>query len=77
MNLLELVQSQFGKYVISLMLGLGLATLLRRSCKDKKCMVFVPPDVSSLKEDIYEYNNKCYKYEASSEACNSAKIVIQ
>lgn len=77
MNLLEIVQSQFGKYVISIMLGLGLATLLRRSCKDKKCMVFVPPDVSSLKEDIYEYNSKCYKYEPSSVACDTGKIAIQ
>jgi hypothetical protein len=77
MNLLQIVQSQFGKYVISIMLGLGLATLLRRSCKDRKCMMFVPPDMSSLKEDIYEYDGKCYKYEASSVACNDNKIAIQ
>lgn len=76
MNLLQLVQSQFGKYVISVMLGLGLATLLRRSCKDKKCMMFSPPKMDTLQDDIYEYNGGCYKYTASSVACNKDKVLV-
>lgn len=77
MNLMELVQSQFGRYVISIMLGLGLATIFRKSCKDKRCLFFVPPEVDSLKEDTYEYDHKCYKYEAVPVKCDSKKILVK
>lgn len=77
MNLLNLVQTRFGKYVISIMLGLGLASIFRRSCKNKQCLVFVPPNMETLKDDIYEYNGKCYKYESHSVACDKAKTLVK
>ena len=76
MNLLDLVKSQFGKYVMSIMLGLGLATIFRRTCKDRKCLVFVPPEMDSLSKDIYEYNGKCFKYEAKGIACDKTRTTV-
>lgn len=77
MNLLNLVQNRFGKIVISIMLGLGLASLFRRSCANKKCLVFVPPDMKSIKDDIYKYNGKCYKYKSEAVRCDKTKTLVQ
>lgn len=77
MNLLNLVQTQFGKYVISIMLGLGLASIFRRSCSNKKCLMFVPPDMTTLKDDVYEYDNKCYKYKSHAVKCDKSKTMVQ
>jgi len=40
MHLSKLVHSQTGKYVMSVLLGLGLATLFRTVCKDKNCIIY-------------------------------------
>lgn len=77
MNLLNLVQTQFGKYVMSIILGLGLASIFRRSCTNKKCLVFVPPDMATLKDDIYEYDGRCYKYRSKAVKCDKSKTMIQ
>lgn len=77
MNLLNLVQNRFGKLIISLMLGLGLASLFRRSCENKKCLVFVPPDMESLKKDVYKHNGKCFKYKSEAVRCDKTKTLVQ
>jgi hypothetical protein len=77
MNLLKLVQSKFGNIVISIMLGLGLASLFRRSCANKKCLVFVPPDMKNLNDDIYKYNGKCYKYKSEAVRCDKTKTLVK
>ena len=40
MKIKQLINSKEGKYIISVVLGLGLATLFREVCKDKTCIVF-------------------------------------
>jgi hypothetical protein len=76
MNLLHLVQTQFGKYVMSIILGLGLASIFRRTCSNKKCLMFVPPDMATLKDDIYEYDGKCYKYQSHAVKCDKSKTLV-
>jgi hypothetical protein len=76
MNLLNIVQTKFGKYVISIMLGLGLASIFRRSCSNGKCLMFVPPDMATIKDDVYEYNNKCYQYRPHSVKCDKTKTIV-
>ena len=44
MNLRRLIYSDIGKYIISILLGLGLATLFRKVCKDRNCIVFKAPN---------------------------------
>ena len=35
-NISKFVKSNTGKYVVSILLGLGLATIFREACKDNK-----------------------------------------
>ena len=77
MNLLKLVQSKLGRFLISVILGLGLATLFRKSCKSKECTVFLAPDIASIKDDIYKYDSKCIKYKEKAVKCDDNHVMVK
>ena len=52
-----------GKIFISIFLGLGLATLFRKVCNDKNCLVFHGPVISEIDGKTYQFGESCYKYE--------------
>lgn len=69
MNFKKVIYSEFGKYVISILLGLGLATLFRKSCHDKKCLSFVGPSIDKVEGNVFEFGGKCYSYKAKAKKC--------
>ncbi len=68
-NLKDLVNSTRGRYVFSILLGLGLATLFRKACKDRNCLVFKAPSLKDIKGKVFGHNNKCYKFEEKTVTC--------
>ena len=73
MNLKRIIYSDFGKYAISVLLGLGLASLFRRACHDKTCYKFVGPNIEEIEGKTFKFNDKCYKYTAEAKSCNRNK----
>jgi hypothetical protein len=63
-----------GKIALSIILGFGLATLFRKVCTDKNCIVFNGPVISE--EDIYKHDEKCLQYTMESTSCDNAKKAI-
>lgn len=51
-----------GSIVVSIILGLGLAAVFRRACKDKQCIVVKGPNVEDVKKFFYKVNDDCFKY---------------
>ena len=49
MNIRRLIYSKFGKNIISILLGLGLATIFRKACTDRNCMIFKAPEIEKIK----------------------------
>lgn len=76
MNFKRLLNKPFGIIIISVLLGFGLATLFRKVCKDKNCIVFNGPILSDFEGKIYKNDGKCYSYSLTKEKCNSNKQVI-
>ena len=77
LELKEIINSTRGKYVLSILLGLGLATLFRKACKDRNCLVFKAPKMSDIKGKIFGYDNKCYQYKENNSTCkNSPENVV-
>ena len=72
----KLLNSETGKIVISALLGLGLATLFNKVCKDKNCIIFNGPVLSEIDGKIYKYGDKCYKYTPTATKCISNKKII-
>lgn len=57
--------------IISIILGLGFASIFRQVCKDEKCMVIKGPRIEDIQKHIYKIDDKCYKYEPSPTMCDS------
>ena len=76
MHLSNFFQSSSGKYMLSLILGLGLASLFRTVCKEKNCIIFKAPPIQDMKDKTFRYDNKCYKYKPTLVKCESDKKII-
>ena len=78
MQIKVLLNSPMGKIFISILLGLGLATMFRTVCEEKNCIRFVGPVISEIDGKIYKHGEKCYKYESqSSGKCDETKQVLK
>jgi len=76
MHLSKFVHSQSGKYVMSIILGLGLSCVFREVCKDKKCYIYKLPPSDEINGKIYKYDNKCYKYNQVPTKCDKNLRII-
>jgi len=76
MHLGKLIHTRTGRYVLSIILGFGLASLFRKVCKGKNCIVFLAPPLEDVQGKVFKYNDKCYKYEAVSTKCDSNKKTV-
>jgi hypothetical protein len=76
MNFKRLLDTDLGKMFISILLGLGLATMFKKVCDDKNCIIFNGPVISDFEDKTYKYDGNCYKYSVSMEKCDSNKQVI-
>uniref|UniRef100_A0A6C0D3J4 Uncharacterized protein n=1 Tax=viral metagenome TaxID=1070528 RepID=A0A6C0D3J4_9ZZZZ len=76
MNFKRLLNTPVGRNIISILLGIGLATLFRRACTDKNCTVFNGPVISEIEGKVYKHGEKCYKYSTVSEKCDPMKRVV-
>jgi hypothetical protein len=76
MNFKRLLYTDLGRIFISIILGLGLATLFRKICTDKSCILFNGPIISDLEGKIYKHGEKCYKYSTRTDKCDTTKKQI-
>jgi hypothetical protein len=77
MNIKQWLHSETSKYIISIILGLGLSTLFRKECRGDSCIIFTSPPLNDLEKDTYLYGDKCYTYKSSSDGCNSNKKTVR
>ncbi len=50
----KFVHTKTGKTLMSLILGFGLASLFRKICKEKDCLLFYAPPMEELYDKIYK-----------------------
>ena len=72
----KFLRTQSGKYIMSLLLGIGLASFFRFVCKDKNCIVFAGPPIDDIKDKIYKNQDKCYKLVPTATKCNKNKKIV-
>ena len=76
MNFKRLLYTQTGVFLISMLLGLGLATFFRKACQGKNCINFNGPVISEFDGKTYKYGEHCYKYTVAAAPCDSTKKVV-
>lgn len=76
MHLNKFVQSNTGKIVMSIILGIGLSSLFRAVCKGKNCRILAAPPMEEIENQIYKFDDKCYKIEKKAVKCDTKKTII-
>ena len=76
MNLRRLIYSEVGRYIISILLGLGLATLFRKVCNERNCIVFKGPALNKVKGQVFKFNDRCYQFQEKIEKCDGTKKIV-
>lgn len=66
----KFVHTKTGQTLMSLILGFGLASLFRKICKEKNCLIFYAPPLEDLNNKIYKINDKCVKYKPVATKCS-------
>lgn len=61
-SLQKLLNTESGRILVSVLLGLGLAALFRKACVDSNCLVIRGPDPQEVQKYHYKVNDTCYKY---------------
>ena len=68
--LTEIVDTEVGSILISVIIGVGIASFFRRVCKDGRCVVIKGPDVKTIADNVYKLDNECYKYTPKMTKCD-------
>ena len=77
MYLDKFVHSNTGRILMSMILGLGLATFFRSICKGKRCRIVECPPLEEIEDQIYKFDSKCYKLEKNAVKCDNNQKIIK
>tara|TARA_Y100000816_G_C25862057_1_gene450089 strand:+ start:285 stop:527 length:243 start_codon:yes stop_codon:yes gene_type:complete len=69
----KLIGSDIGRILLSIILGLGLSAIFKKTCDNRSCLVFESPPLDELREKTYEYNKKCYQFAERQVKCDKKK----
>tara|TARA_E500000178_G_scaffold276858_1_gene275865 strand:- start:29 stop:235 length:207 start_codon:yes stop_codon:yes gene_type:complete len=61
------------KIIVSIILGLGIATLFRKVCEGRNCIIIKGKSPADVEKNSYRYKDKCYKYKSVSAKCRTDK----
>ena len=76
MYLSKFVHSETGRCVMSILLGLGLATLFRQICIGPSCTTYNAPPVEEIDNQTYKFDDTCYKVQKTAVKCDSKKETL-
>lgn len=76
MHLENFINSQSGKYIMSILLGFGLATLFRQMCTGKDCLKYYAPPLEEIDDQIYNFDNECFKLQKNAVKCDTKKEIL-
>jgi len=73
--MIYLFQSKLAKIILSLLWGLGIASLFRKVCIDRDCIIFRAPDPKEVVDGTYIFEKSCYQFEPELSRCGYGKTV--
>jgi len=68
----DLLKSKEGIIIVSIILGLGLASVFRQICKGPHCVVVKGPNAEEISDHSYKIDDDCYKYTPVIVDCESS-----
>lgn len=72
----QMLHTSYGRLVISVLLGLGLASLFKKTCNSKSCYKFVAPNVSEITSSVYSHGGSCYTFKPITVQCKNKESIL-
>jgi len=76
LRLSRFLHGETGRVLMSIILGLGLASLFKTVCKGKNCLVYKAPPLDDIDNKIYKFDDKCYSYKSVTTKCNNQEMFV-
>lgn len=67
----NLLKNEMGTILVSIILGLGLASMFRKVCKNGRCVIIKGPKLSDINKTTYQIDEDCYNYKPISTNCDN------
>lgn len=71
--MLGLLDTSWGAFIFSFVLGLGLAALFRKVCKEGNCVIVKGPPREEVENKIFKKDSKCYRYKSKDVSCDTTE----
>ena len=69
--IIDFMKTNNGRNLVSIILALGLASLLRMSFKNANMVIINGPPVEQTEGKIFSFDNKCYNYKTIATTCKN------
>jgi|TARA_B110000444_G_scaffold28363_2_gene23360 hypothetical protein len=76
----NIIYTERGRFILAIILGLGLASLFRKFCDGKNCYTFIGPEQNSIRDQIFSFdsnNNECFVMREKSIKCGNKDKSIE
>jgi hypothetical protein len=65
----KILNDPIGRIIMSILLGLGLASIFRKVCNGKSCIIIHGPNPKEITDYYYKINEDCFKYTPYTSEC--------
>lgn len=72
--MLYLLKSKLAKIILSVIWGLGLASLFKKVCKERECIICRAPNTKDLNNNTYQFSGKCFQFEPELSYCSKKTV---
>jgi len=69
LKFIDFMKTKNGKIFVSIVLALGLASLLRLSFQNANMIIINGPPIEETEGKIFSFDNKCYSYKTVMTSC--------
>jgi hypothetical protein len=73
----DILKSKQFNFIFSVLLGLGLAAILRPACKGDQCLTLKAPPVHEVETSTYQLGSRCFQFKIDNRECPKAGKVIE
>ena len=67
----KILDDPVGRIIVSILLGLGLASIFRKVCTGKSCVIVHGPPNKDVSDYYYKIDDDCFKYTPYETECKA------
>ena len=72
----KILKNDYTKIILGILWGFGLACIFRCAGNGRKCIIYKAPKPKDVVNNVYNFDEKCYKYSTILTECNDNAINI-